>query len=98
MTELWLKDNQKHTRPTDNRPDKHGWHIAAGYRAAPNLSTAARTKIIDRRTAGHPYIRREKRARKEKKSQKERSKRKRNEDDDDDNDDTERRKQKERKK
>ena len=93
MAELWLRDNQKHTRPTDNRPDKHGWQIAAGYRSAPNLSTTARTEISDRRTTGHSYS-----TRKEEATTLERSKRKRNEEADDDNNYTERRKQKERKK
>ena len=50
MAELWLRDNQKHTRPTDNWPDKHDWKIVAGYRAAPNLSTTTRIEISDRRT------------------------------------------------
>ena len=37
MAELWLRDNKKHTRPIDNRPDKHGWQITGGYRAAPHI-------------------------------------------------------------
>ena len=89
MAELWLRDNQKHTRPTDNWPDKHDWKIVAGYRAAPNLSTTTRTEISDKRTADHPYILREKIA-----TTPERSKRKRNEEDDHDNNYTERRKKK----